>query len=51
MKKTISQQAALFLKPGEIVVTGGVQFLQDGMQVRLGKEILTAAVQASSAER
>jgi len=31
------------LTPGEIVVTGGVQFLEDGMKVRLAKEILTAA--------
>jgi membrane fusion protein, multidrug efflux system len=32
------------LAPGEIVVTGGVQFLQDGMKVRLAKEVLTAAI-------
>ena len=30
------------LVPGEIVVTGGVQFLKDGMSVRLPKEVLTA---------
>ena len=30
------------LVPGEIVVTGGVQFLKDGMRVRLPKEVLTA---------
>jgi membrane fusion protein, multidrug efflux system len=39
------------LKPGEIIVTGGVQFLKDGMKVALGKEILTAAVQTVTAER
>jgi hypothetical protein len=31
------------LKPGEVVVTGGVQFLSDGMQVRLPKEIVQTA--------
>lgn len=30
------------LAPGEILVIGGVQFLQDGMAVRLPKEVLTA---------
>ncbi len=30
------------LNPGEVVVTGGVQFLQDGMRVRLAREILSA---------
>jgi len=30
------------LKTGEILVTGGVQFLEDGMRVRLPKEILDA---------
>ncbi len=31
------------LRPGQIVVIAGVQFVQDGMKVRLPKEILTAA--------
>ena len=31
------------LKSGEVVVTGGVQFLSDGMQVRLPKEIVQTA--------
>ena len=35
------------LKSGEVVVTGGVQFLTDGMQVRLPKEI----VQTAAADR
>ncbi len=35
------------LKSGEVVVTGGVQFLSDGMQVRLPKEI----VQTAAADR
>jgi membrane fusion protein, multidrug efflux system len=40
------------LRPGQIVVTGGVQFLQDGMKVRLAKEILVAAAgQPETAER
>jgi membrane fusion protein, multidrug efflux system len=39
------------LRPGQIVVTGGVQFLQDGMKVRLAKEILVAAEQPETAER
>ena len=40
------------LKPGQIVVTGGVQFLKDGMKVRLAKEILTAAAeQPETADR
>ncbi|MGO9545024.1 MAG: efflux RND transporter periplasmic adaptor subunit [Rhodomicrobium sp.] len=40
------------LKPGEILVTGGVQFLADGMKVRLAKEMLTAAAEAAvTAER
>ncbi len=30
------------LRPGDIVVTGGVQFLQDGMKVRLPKDVLTS---------
>jgi membrane fusion protein, multidrug efflux system len=29
------------LKPGDIVVTGGVRFLKDGMKVRLAKEFVT----------
>jgi RND family efflux transporter MFP subunit len=37
------------LKPGDIVVTGGVQFLRDGMKVRLPKEITTAAVAVNEA--
>lgn len=37
------------LRPGEIVVTGGVQFLQDGMKVRLAKEILTAQAETAVA--
>ncbi len=40
------------LKPGEIVVTGGVQFLEDGMKIRLPKEMLTASAEpAVTAER
>lgn len=35
------------LKSGEVVVTGGIQFLSDGMQVRLPKEI----VQTAAADR
>ncbi len=34
------------LGPGQIVVTGGVQFLEDGMKVRLAKGILTPAGKA-----
>jgi multidrug efflux pump subunit AcrA (membrane-fusion protein) len=39
------------LAPGEIVVTGGVQFLQDGMRVRLAKEVLTAAIETQTTEK
>jgi membrane fusion protein, multidrug efflux system len=39
------------LTPGEIVVTGGVQFLQDGMKVRLAKEVLTAAIDPQIMEK
>lgn len=40
------------LKSGEVVVTGGVQFLSDGMQVRLPKEILqTAAANPNQTSR
>ena len=34
------------LKPGEILITGGVQFLQDGMTVRLPKQAVTEVAQA-----
>jgi RND family efflux transporter MFP subunit len=39
------------LAPGEIVVTGGVQFLEDGMKVRLAKEVLTAAIDTQVTEK
>ncbi len=39
------------LVPGEIVVTGGVQFLKDGMRVRLPKEVLTAVADSSASVR
>ncbi|MGO8951789.1 MAG: efflux RND transporter periplasmic adaptor subunit [Rhodomicrobium sp.] len=39
------------LRPGEIVVTGGVQFLEDGMKVRLAKEILTAQAETAVTAR
>ncbi len=39
------------LVPGEIVVTGGVQFLKDGMRVRLPKEVLTAVAYSSVGTR
>jgi RND family efflux transporter MFP subunit len=39
------------LAPGEIVVTGGVQFLQDGMRVRLAREVLTAAIDPQVTEK
>jgi RND family efflux transporter MFP subunit len=39
------------LAPGEIVVTGGVQFLEDGMKVRLAKEVLTAAIDTQVIEK
>jgi multidrug efflux system membrane fusion protein len=31
------------LKTGEVVVTGGVQFLNDGMKIRLPKDVLRTA--------
>ena len=34
------------LKPGEILITGGVQFLQNGMTVRLPKQAVTEVAQA-----
>lgn len=34
-------KVAMGLAPGEIVVTGGVQFMREGLKVRLPKEILT----------
>jgi RND family efflux transporter MFP subunit len=34
------------LKPGEILITGGVQFLQNGMKVRLPKQAATEVAQA-----
>jgi hypothetical protein len=37
------------LQPGEILVTGGVQFLQDGMRVRLPKEVLTSVAETAAA--
>jgi membrane fusion protein, multidrug efflux system len=37
------------LAPGEIVVTGGVQFLKDGMKVRLQKEFVTEVADGSRA--
>jgi hypothetical protein len=37
------------LKPGEILVTGGVQFLQSGMKVRLPKQAVTEVAQADGA--
>lgn len=39
------------LVPGEIVVTGGVQFLKDGRRVRLPKEVLTAVADSSARVR
>jgi len=36
------------LKPGEILITGGVQFLQNGMTVRLPKQAATEVAQANS---
>jgi membrane fusion protein, multidrug efflux system len=39
------------LAPGEIVVTGGVQFLEDGMKVRLAKEVLTASIDTQTIEK
>ena len=40
------------LRSGEVVVTGGVQFLSDGMQVRLPKEIAqTAAANPNESSR
>jgi RND family efflux transporter MFP subunit len=35
------------IAPGEIVVTAGVQFLKDGMKVRLAKEFMTATADGS----
>jgi multidrug efflux system membrane fusion protein len=35
------------LKPGEILITGGVQFLQNGMKVRLPKQAVTEVAQAN----
>jgi hypothetical protein len=32
------------LMPGDVVVTGGVQFLTDGMQVRLPPDIVAVSV-------
>ena len=37
------------LKPGEILITGGVQFLQNGMKVRLPKQAATEVAQADGA--
>ncbi len=37
------------LLPGEILVAGGVQFLQDGMRVRLPKEVLPSLAETASA--
>ena len=34
------------LKPGEILITGGVQFLQNGMKVRLPEQAVTEVAQA-----
>lgn len=39
------------INPGDIVVTGGVQFLHDGMKVRLPKELLTAVAANDAANR
>jgi RND family efflux transporter MFP subunit len=39
------------LKPGDILVTGGVQFLHDGMRVRLPKEVLTSVAETATAQR
>jgi multidrug efflux system membrane fusion protein len=39
------------LRPGDILVTGGVQFLYDGMKVRLPKEVLTAVAETAVAHR
>jgi membrane fusion protein, multidrug efflux system len=36
------------LVPGDILVTGGVQFLQDGMRVRLPKEVLTTVADSAA---
>jgi len=34
------------LRPGDILVTAGVQFLQDGMKVRVPKGAMAEVVQA-----
>ncbi len=34
------------LKPGDILVTAGVQFLEDGMKVRLSKGAMTEIAEA-----
>jgi membrane fusion protein, multidrug efflux system len=39
------------LAPGDIVVTGGVQFLKDGMRIKLSKEFMTEVADGSAARR
>jgi multidrug efflux system membrane fusion protein len=39
------------IKPGEIVVTAGVQFLRDGTKVRLPKAVLTAMAETDAQRR
>jgi RND family efflux transporter MFP subunit len=39
------------LKPGEILVTGGIQFLQDGMKVRLPKDVFAMVADSAQSAR
>jgi multidrug efflux system membrane fusion protein len=39
------------IKPGEVVVTAGVQFLRDGTKVRLPKQVLTAMAETDAQRR
>ncbi len=39
------------LKPGEVLITGGVQFLKEGMTVRLPREVLTAVAATATQQR
>jgi multidrug efflux system membrane fusion protein len=39
------------LKPGEILITGGVQFLQNGMKVRLPKQAMTEVAHVDGSAR
>jgi RND family efflux transporter MFP subunit len=45
----VGAKVAAGIAPGEIVVTGGVQFLRDGMRVRLPKDVLPAVAEAAPA--